>query len=227
MNRIKNIAFDLDDTLLDTSQLLVVPAATKAFEYLLSQGLNLNMFQCLSYRARWSSQISHHDIFYNLTVEQNVANASVLATTASEIFYNPEVPNKLPLMKGAKEALELLSKNYVLHIVTIGKPEAQQKKINALGITDYFKEIHLIDLFKKEKKQSAFQKILTEENLSPEQLLSVGNRRSHEIREAKQLGAQTCWLKYGEHSNEIAQFPEDNPDFTILTMQDLITTCQL
>ncbi|MCX7978019.1 MAG: HAD hydrolase-like protein, partial [Bdellovibrionaceae bacterium] len=60
-----------------------------------------------------------------------------------------------------------------------------------------------------------------------QKLLAVGNRLSQEIRLAKRLGAQTCYMKYGEHVGEIPRLPEDHPDYTITHLNQLIPVCGL
>ena len=43
----------------------------------------------------------------------------------------------------------------------------------------------------------------------PPEILSVGNRRSMDIRSAKQLGMKTCLFLHGEHRHELPQGPEE------------------
>jgi protein MpaA len=169
--KISAIAFDLDDTLLDTSHLLIPIFGTPAF----------------SQRIR----------------------------------------EPLPLMPGAKESLETLKGKYKLFLVTMGDPAVQQEKIKSLGITSYFEKVYFADLSKGENKGMCFQSLLKEHRLQPKELLSVGNRRSAEIREAKRLGAWTCLFKHGEHILEKSEGPLDEPDFEISSHHEMIERCKL
>jgi FMN phosphatase YigB (HAD superfamily) len=169
--RISAIAFDLDDTLLDTSRLLI------------------------------------------------------------PIFGTPEFAKRirepLPLMPGAKENLITLQGKYKLFLVTIGDPLVQKEKFKSLGIDSYFEKVYYADLAKGETKTLCFENLLREYKLPAAELLSIGNRRSAEIREAKRLGAWTCLIKHGEHILEKPEGLDDEPDFEILNHHEMIKRCNL
>jgi putative hydrolase of the HAD superfamily len=167
----KLIIFDLDDTLLDTTRLLIPIARTPAFEERIRQ--------------------------------------------------------PLPLMPGARENLEYLSKHYDLALLTQGRLEAQMEKVKSLEISHYFKEQYFADPTQQKPKGLFFAQIIRTCGLPPEAVLSIGNRRSTDIREAKKVGARTCLFKYGEHINEGVEVPEDQPDFEVQSHEELISVCQL
>lgn len=227
MTKYKSIAFDLDDTLLDTSGLLVPLASQRACEAMLAAGLRCTLNECMEMRRELSNELSHTDIFTKIADHFGTNQKGKAIHDALEKFYNPEVPKNLPLIAGGFENLEKLKDNYELFLVTMGSPEAQKEKIRSLGIEKYFKKIYILNGFLGEKKDSAFLDILKNENHSPEELLSVGNRLSSEIRDGKRVGADTCYFAYGEHVGEKEQYPEDHPDFTITDHKDLIEVCGL
>lgn len=224
---IRAIAFDLDDTLLNTSGLLVPMAATKACLALMSVGATCSLEECLQMRKDLSSQRSHPEIFGRIADEFDCPDRDLGIQVAISEFYNPEVPENLPLIEGARDNLELLSKKYDLYLVTMGIREAQARKIKALNISSYFKSIYILDTLRGEKKLNAFQDILLKGPYAPQELLSVGNRLSAEIRDAKLLGCHTCYFEFGEHIGELATQKEDIPDFTIQTHYELMKECNL
>lgn len=169
--KIQLIVFDLDDTLLDTTRLLIPIARTPAFEARILQ--------------------------------------------------------PLPLMEGAKENLDYLWEKYNLVVLTQGRPDAQKKKIQSMNIESFFKKIYIADPSINETKAQFFQKILDESGLDPRNILSIGNRRYTDIREAKKLGMNTCLFHYGEHADEKVAQNEDHPDFTVINHKELIAKCQL
>lgn len=171
MKKIKLIVFDLDDTLLDTTQLLIPIARTPAFEERIRQ--------------------------------------------------------PLPLMPGALENLEYLKDRYILALLTQGRIDAQMQKVKSLGIGHYFKEQYFADPAQNHTKGLFFAKVIQHFNLHPEEALSIGNRRKTDIREAKRVGTQTCLFNYGEHIDEVAEVPEDVPDFEVQNHQELIDVCRL
>lgn len=227
MIEIRCIAIDLDDTLIDTSGLLVPAASRQACQAMKDLGLHCELNECMDWRKKLATEMSHREIFLEIAKKYNKDNIQALAAAGIERFYNPEIPGNLPLLPGAMENLEKLSAKYSLFLVTSGSQMTQQKKIIASGISSFFKKIYTLDGFKGEKKRLAFEDIIKSEKIQPEQLLSVGNRLYEEIRQAKQLGCQTCYFKYGEHVGEAFIVPEDHPDFTVLHHKELIPTCRL
>ncbi len=165
------IVFDLDDTLLDTTHLLLPIAKTPAFADKINQ--------------------------------------------------------PLPLMDGARENLEYLGGKYSLYLLTFGDPKIQESKVRSMGIEKYFFQVFFADPSKSESKFQYFKKIKLSLKLTDAEFLSIGNRRSTDIRDAKKNGGLTCLFKYGEHSFDAIQQPEDHPDFEITHHQQLISKCQL
>lgn len=227
MMEIHSIAFDLDDTLIDTSGLLVPEAARQACEAMKRLGLKCSLEECLQWREKLAKEMSHKEIFLEIARKYNSGDIHPMANSGVQSFYNPTIPAKLPLLDGARSSLETLAKKYTLFLVTSGAPETQKRKIAAAGIGHFFKKAYTLDGFKGEKKRQAFQDILESESIRPSQLLSVGNRLFEEIRQAKQLGAMTCYFKYGEHVGEIPQVSEDHPDYTVLSHEELLKVCPL
>lgn len=227
MRKYKSIAFDLDDTLLDTSGILVPAASRRACEAMLAAGLQCSLDECLQMRHDMASQQSHTEIFTRIVKRFGTSQPEKAVEGALQEFYNPAVPATLPLMPGALENLEYLKKDYQLFLVTMGSKTSQEQKIKALGIAHHFQKIYILNGFIGEKKDLAFRDILASQQHAPHELISIGNRLSSEIRDGKRLGADTCYFAYGEHVGEIPQYPEDHPDFTITQHKDLIPVCGL
>lgn len=225
---IRAIAIDLDDTLLDTSGLLVPAASRNACHEMIRLGLQCSLEECLQAREELALHHSHREIFPLIAKKYHAPDQAAAAQAGIFQFYHhPNLPARLPLMEGADEVLTTLAGRYRLYLVTAGIPEAQMRKIQAAGLHERFVEIFTVDNFKGARKKAAFESILVRENLHPSQLLSIGNRLREEIRQAKECGAQTCYFEYGEHVGEIAQKPEDKPDFIIRHWKDFIPTCRL
>lgn len=224
---IKAVAFDLDDTLIDTHRRLVPAAAREACEKMIAAGLKATLEQCLNRRSEWALTRSHRDIFRLIAEEFHAPNAAELGELGARAFYNPKIPRPLPLIEGADEVLNSLSGRYKLFLVTIGNPQAQRLKIEAAGLQARFDDTVILDGFKGENKRQAFQTLLARHGLEPAQLLAVGNRRSQEIRAAKFCGARTCFFKFGEYAEEKPVQPEDHADWTIENWKDFLASCRL
>lgn len=227
MKKYISLAFDLDDTLLDTSGLLVPDASRRACEAMLAAGLRCTLEECLQVRQELATSMSHTDIFTQIAGRFGTNQNGRAIHDALEEFYNPQIPQSLPLLPDALENLKTLKGNYKLFLVTVGSRPTQERKIRALNIAPYFDGIYILNGFVGERKDSAFRDILRQQGHGPQQLLSIGNRLSSEIRDGKSIGADTCYFAYGEHVGEKPLCPEDHPDFTITHHRDLISTCGL
>lgn len=220
---IRAIAFDLDDTLIDTTGLLVPEAARQACEEMIARGFDRGLEVCLRERAALATQLSHREIFPRIA-----GPALVDAGHAGvERFYNPLLPATIPLIHGADQVLATLAARYRLYLVTAGNPETQRRKIEAASLASRFVRCLTVDGFAGGTKTEAFREILALEGLEPSRLLAVGNRLSQEIRLAKRLGARTCHFPFGEHAPERPQGPEEVPDHTFHRWADFISECRL
>ena len=227
MSAYKVLVFDLDDTLLDTSGLIIPQAVENSCKAMLDRGLQCSMPECLEMRANLAKGMSHTKIFAEIADRYGCKDRDGAVQAAIHEFYNPAVPAHLPLLPGAMENLEALKSKYSLYLVTAGTNEAQEKKVAAIGVAHYFKKVFILESVSGAKKDQAFREILELEKIHPKELLSIGNRLSSEIRHAKLCGCDTCYFAFGEHVGEVPEVPEDNPDFTIHFHHELIAACNL
>lgn len=227
---IKAIAFDLDDTLLNTTHILIPNAIKRIYELINKYGFADSFEAFNSKRLHFVAHSSHKEFFKKIVSSNpQLLKINGLSDVLIQYFYQPEIPPDLPLIEGAKENLEYLSIKYPLYIVTSGNLATQKQKIAALKIQKWIPEEnhYIIDGTQHVYKKQAFEAIIAKEKITPPSLLSFGNRLSQEIRMAKELGCTTCYFKFGEHANDT---PIDNyevPDFSIQTQKELIPTCRL
>lgn len=226
------IVFDLDDTLLDTSSLLVPVAVQMACQTMIDFGLCATISECITFRNQcikhfpranpFKEMINHFDIKEKTPKEQMLEAAQIA-------FCQVPLPNNLAILDGGQSLLENLTLNHKLFLLTIGHTDTQNQKINKMGIRSFFHEILLVDNKSIDTKFSVFEKLVTHLSslsIRPERILSVGDRLDQEIAAAKLQGCKTCWFKNGEHSFLQAQKKEEFPDFIIYKLSDLIKLCQ-
>lgn len=224
---IRAIAFDLDDTLMDTTGILVPRAALNAFQILIDAGLKLTLEQCEEKRTQMIKNVSHKDVFATLAKDHGTTETLKVLDHANKAFYEPHLQNQLPLLEGARQNIDQLKNNYSLYIVTAGFESAQNQKVKALGIHRDFKKVFVVNSLEKERKFGAFQKILELENIQPDELLCIGNSLSSEIKDAKKLGAVACYFEFGEDRGAVSSDPAEKPDYHVKHHFDVIPTCKL
>lgn len=229
-SKIKVIAFDLDDTLLDTSQLLVPAALREAYQAMRDAGLKASHDQCRAAKVDFQkTQPADLDLFEFIVTQFASASADSdkIVDAGRKAFYQREVSASLTPFEGVPSLLSRLGQRYALYLVTAGDPVTQQKKIDVLQLAPHFLKLYFVDGLKGQQKQTAFARIIEEEGILPHELLSVGNRRDKEIEEAKRLGAMTCLLQYGEYCHLQPVNVDQKPDYEISHIRDLISTCSL
>jgi putative hydrolase of the HAD superfamily len=224
---IRAIAFDLDDTLMDTTGILVPNAAKNAFQILIDAGLTLTLDECEKKRTELIRSISHKDVFSKLANEYGTEKTVAALNLANKAFYEPTLPANLPLLAGALENIHALKDKYSLYIVTAGFQTAQNEKVRALGIFEHFKKVFVVNSLEKERKITSFQTILDLEGIKPNELLCIGNSLSSEIFDAKKLGAIACYFEFGEDRGTISLNPAEMPDFHVRDHNAIILTCKL
>ncbi len=224
---IQAIAFDLDDTLLDTTGLLVPKASADAFNILIKAGLKLSLEQCEQYRLELIKETSHKEVIERLADQFGTDQTRLASNEAVRIFYEPQLPDQLPLLPGARENIDYLKTKYKLFLVTAGADQAQRKKAQALGISNDFEKMYVVNSLNKMRKKAVFEDIIKNLNIKPENLLCVGNSLSSEIHDALQLGALACYFEFGEDRGHSVTDPRFKPQYHIRHHPELIPTCRL
>jgi putative hydrolase of the HAD superfamily len=228
------IAFDLDDTLLDTTRLLMGPASKEACEAMIKAGLNTDLDTCLKVRRSFLLHNPSGDVYTYLAHyfgsapdEADSVSKVGIATAGHRAFYSRQVEPHISLTEYSLQLLEELKFNYKLFLITAGDVPTQTQKVQFLKITSYFEKIFYINSYdKSETKLDAFKEI-SNSGIKPERHLSVGNRIDTDLTPAKAVGWKTCWVKYGEYAQLMPKSPIEQPDFTIQKIEELKQTCQL
>ena len=228
---IEHIVFDLDDTLLDTYTQLIPRATKDACIAMIAAGLKADLDVAIEACQERAASTPRRDLFTSLVRKFGVKpghDPLRIATAGNQAFYNRKVEPDITLFDGARDLLQKLTeKGYVLHLVTQGYRLTQEEKVTILKIARYFDSISFIDPSKGERKQSAFAQIQKQSTRPPETHLSIGNRIDTDIAEAKELGWKTCWVRYGEYKHLTPALPAEKPDFTITSLNELVSACRL
>ena len=224
------IAFDLDDTLLDTSRLLVPQAARESAAAMVAAGVATDVDGVLAARERLIKENPRAPLYDRIVAEFGMREgrpSTQAAIAGHSAFRRREVERDIMLSPTATELLARLRLNYKLYLVTSGDQATQMRKIEILQLAPYFQKIYLVDSDLGMRKGEAFAQIASLCGVAPHQCLSVGNRVDTDIAEARALGWRACWISCGEYARMLPSSFDETPDFKIERLEDLESACQL
>ena len=148
--KLKAIVFDLDDTLYDRN--LFEHGAYRNISINLEKQNNISanlLFEALK-ETQKNKYSNYQSLFKESLVSINKYDSN-LESKCLEI-YRAYSPKKLALYNGAKKTLDKIKKNYKIGLITNGRKETQIKKINALGLNNYFDCVVFPDKLGDKKK---------------------------------------------------------------------------
>ncbi len=211
------IIFDLDDTLIDTTNKLTPIIFKKTLKIMISEGLplkdeNLAFKKLLQIDKtslgskesikKFLSEINANKNFYDIAI-------NVMSQPLDEDV-------KVFTTKDAKKILKYLSNNHTLALVSIGKEKFQFDKIQKAGIdTSIFSKIVITQ---KENKGFYYKKIIEQLNFSYQNTYVCGDKINVDLIPAKKIGCITIHMKWGRGK----YLPENkNVDYTIKFLDEI------
>jgi len=214
--RLRAVFFDLDDTLLDTSGLLVVPALSDAAERMIGAGLAAEREALVGWLRDRVAEGRGGDYFADAARQFEVPEArhERVATAGRRAYFARQVPSLAPL-PGSRALLRRLGDSCRLYLVTAGDPDTQRRKIERLRIGEAFDAVRLVNSVEGEEKLGAFRELLESHRHQPQECLAVGDRLTGEIRDANRLGMWTARVRRGEFQAMEPRTPDEEPDFTV------------
>ncbi len=226
----RTLIFDLDDTLLDTTRLLIPQAEREACEAMIKAGLNANLEACLKTRRELIKTNLRAQIFEASVRELGVRDGAIekdVAQAGTRAFYEREVESNIYLDSAVTHLLEKMKTKYDLFLVTAGSVKTQAKKVEILKIAQYFKQIIYVDLSRGQTKAQAFEQVRELSGALPENILSIGDRIDTDVALAKSLGMKTCWVVKGEYAKLKPLSAFEEPDFQVKQVTQIESVCQL
>jgi len=125
--------------------------------------------------------------------------------------------SQIKAFSGVKAFLK--NNNFKNVLVTKGNPEFQNKKINNLGIRDFFDEIIICPT--DPDKKSCFQQAM-DKFPEDKEVVVIGNRIDSEIKYGNELGLKTVLINHGKYKNLKAQDSSEVPDYVYLTFEEMM-----
>ena len=219
----KAIVFDLDDTLYPEKEYVLSGFRAIADWAEMQLGITKNIVEkeLLDY---YENGI-RHDTFNRLLESHNLLSDEIVAKMVD--IYRNHNPSISPYPE-VKEVLSKLKKTFLLGIVSDGYLGVQQRKLNALRISDFFDAIVFSDewgqkAWKPNKKP--FIVISDRLKVNPFQCVYVADNPLKDFLGAKQTRMFTIRIiwKFGEYSSCQPPSHRHKPAIQITSLRELLT----
>ena len=218
---LKAIVFDLDDTLFPERQ------------YALSGFAAVAEWADKSLGIPSEQGYAELEAYFNDGVRGDTFNRWLEAHGMEPDRWIPEMVetyrNHTPSLEPYPETHSVLQKlrgEYRLGLITQGHKSGQQRKLEVLGLTDYFEATIILgedDRANWKPNRVPFERILAQLDLSGSQAAYIGDNPLKDFVGPRQLGMLTIWVRRpeGEHVNDTPPGPEyladiELPDLTML-----------
>lgn len=206
------IIFDLDDTLIDTSSILIPHKIQQCINEINDSGLIHNNFQedfsknieeynneLLDLCMNSSDGATALNCFLsklNLNGYLSKDSSKLLLEKCKGIYYSsPSKEIEFKEMGGAKELINSIKDEHDLIIITKGHPETQLQKISSLKLEpNSFKKIVMTQNYDKTEH---YENIMKEFNQKPENILVCGDKFNTDLLPAKNLRMKTVHARFG------------------------------
>ena len=219
--QIDTVIFDLDDTLVDTSSLLIAPLEIEAARRMVELAPSLpdpDELAALVMELRRTGPGR---------IERELAR--ILPGVTEEVLearrrtFAGLTPHRLTLESRIRRLLRELHDRATLYLLTEGDFDFQSSKIDHLGIRSFFTEV-VIAPPGPDSKRDALVLLLKRGRHPPASVVVVGNRLDREIRAGNRLGVTTVWVRRGEGSGVIPDEGSGLPDHTV---HDVVELCDV
>ena len=150
--------------------------------------------------------------FHNKAFSERRLAAAINAYNKTKLRYLKPYPKVKATLKALKR------KGLKLCIITDAPRKNAWKRLDALGIADYFDiVVDLEDTMRKKPSKMPFKKALKELKMKPSEVLHVGDWPERDVKGAKKLGMKTCLAKYGWNTGKYIK-----ADYEINKVEELV-----
>ena len=219
--KIKAILFDLDMTLAD-----LMTAKTSAIDSAINAMIDagLKMEKDIAYeelKKEYFEDFEGRSVMSNFLKNQDEKNPRILAAGI-----NAYRKTKEELLKPYPEVIETLkklkSKGLKLAVVTDAPSLKAHRRLDAIGVIDFFDVIISTDDTNGKKKPSPepFMEALKRLNISAEEALHVGDWPERDIKGAKNVGLGSIHAKYGNILSDGSY--KEKADFEIESFEQIL-----
>lgn len=215
MTKIKNLIFDLDNTLYDFSKAWKI-SNKLVFEYLEYDKLTTYKEFFKLYKSVNNKLVKEvlkgnlkiielRNKRLMLTLEQFGLNLTV---EDCNFYYEKQFEYILESIAPDEEVnlkLRQLQEKYNMIVLTNGKSYEQRMKLKKLGLDNIFKLYISGETHISKPKDKAFINVLESEGLLADETMMIGDSLYHDILPAKKLGLKTCLIEKKWHFDDELQ----------------------
>ncbi len=184
----KAIIFDLDNTLIMWKDEFIsaLKNVLKEMNYNFSEELITKIDESINMSEKYYPKLSKETFleFVNHRTNLNLPILFVdkLIEAQGNLFYQDEE---------LKNTLEYLSKKYDLYVITNWFTETQKKRLENMGILQYFQKVYGADINYYKPNPQAFAVIF--EKYQPNECLSIGDSLENDVEFPISLGMHAIW----------------------------------
>ncbi len=192
----KTLVFDADDTLWENN-VLFERVVSDYLDWLAHPTLDRDATRAVLDDVERANVVVHgygsasflrslRDCFERLNERPaNAAEADRITELAAAL-----INHEVELVPGVAETLAELGTRHDLLLLTKGQQAEQQRKIDASGLAEHFRSIHIV----AEKRAPTYQELITTEHLVPSAAWMIGNSPASDIRPARAVGMGAVFI---------------------------------
>ena len=217
--RVKGIVLDLDDTIYDTTRLLIPWADRRAVAAMRAAGLTLTEEAALARIA----ELRRAGVarYWDALADEQCVDASCVAACESAWFDFDPPPMALEPAVG--RALTELAAIAPLVLFTMGHPRTQRLKAERLGLPARFADMRFIDFNGSADKTATLTAILADHRWKADEVVVAGDRPDGDVRAANKNGCRAVLVRRSgsEFANVAPASQDDVPWRTIKSLAEL------
>lgn len=208
MTALDAIVLDLDDTLYDTTGLLLPWADRRAAAAMREAGLPFEEDEVLR-RIRSLRAGGSVGFFAEIARAAGVPASCAEAGEAAWLVYDPP---PMRLDDDVESALDELAALAPLALLTTGHPATQRKKVERLGIADRFVACGFVDFKDAGGKTDALRALIAERVWEPRRTVMCGDRPDGDVLAGNRNGCLSVLVRRA--GTEFASVATDSPELT-------------
>lgn len=222
--RLKAVAFDLDSTLTDFLRFKRLATESAALAMV---DAGLDMEPKLAQERLWEKYREaglDGDVAFERFLRETLGRVDDHVLWAGiQAYQRAKQAHLEPYPRTVETLVGLVRRGLVLAIITDAERHKAHQRLAALRLAPFFEYvITRDDTLNGKGDEKPFLMLLRLLHARPGEVLMVGDHRERDVRPAKRAGLHTALAQYGAQAHYATLFPEDEPDFVLRRIDDLV-----